>query len=46
MAYLSCNTGEGHDSAARAVIEAALEKNIACTLKDPISFGGKGIIER
>jgi len=40
---LSCNTGEGHNSAARAVMEAALEKSIACTLKDPISFGGTGI---
>lgn len=37
---LSCHTGEGHDSAARAIIEAAKKKNIVCMLKDPVSFGG------
>lgn len=37
---LSCNTGEGHNSAARAIKEAAEKKNIACVLEDPVSFGG------
>lgn len=37
--FLSCNTGEGHNSAARAIIEAAEKKNITCELKDPVSFG-------
>lgn len=37
---LSCNTGEGHNSAARAIIEAAEKKDITCVLEDPVSFGG------
>lgn len=37
---LSCSTGEGHNSAARAIVEAAEKKNITCVLEDPVSFGG------
>lgn len=40
---LSCNTGEGHNSAARAIIEAAEKRNIACVFEDPVSFGGTWI---
>lgn len=35
---LSCNTGEGHNSAAHAVMEAAEHRGIECELRDPVSF--------
>lgn len=35
---LSCGTGEGHNSAARAVEEHLLKRNIRCEIKDVISF--------
>lgn len=35
---LSCNTGEGHNSAARAIIEAADKRGIETVMRDPLSF--------
>ena len=35
---LTCSTGEGHNSAARAVETALKNKQIACEIKDPVSF--------
>lgn len=40
LLLLSCNTGEGHNSAARAVMEAAGRQGAACELADPVAFGG------
>ena len=44
---LSCDTGEGHNSAAHAIVEALTKRKIAYTLADPIAFGSekaKGIV--
>ncbi len=38
---LSCSTGEGHNSAARAVKEELVRRGIACELLDPVSLAGK-----
>ncbi len=38
---LSCNTGQGHNSAAYAVEEALQKRNIDCTVIDPLTFGKK-----
>ena len=38
---LSCSTGDGHNSAARALLEAAGRKNAEAELRDPVAFGGK-----
>ena len=35
---LSCSTGEGHNSAAKAVIEALVSCGVECELLDPIIF--------
>lgn len=35
---LSCNTGEGHNSCARAVKEAFDERNMDCSITDALSF--------
>ena len=35
---LTCSTGEGHNSAARAVRAALEEEGVACEQKDPVSF--------
>lgn len=35
---LTCSTGEGHNSAARALETALRRENIACELADPVSF--------
>ena len=35
---LTCNTGEGHNSAAYAVKTALTQKGISCELVDPVSF--------
>ncbi len=35
---LSCNTGEGHNSAAKAVADSFLEKNIECVIEDALAF--------
>ena len=35
---LSCDTGEGHNSAAKAVEEALLSHGVECVIKDPVSF--------
>ncbi|MCR4905343.1 MAG: glycosyl transferase [Clostridiales bacterium] len=38
---LSCSTGEGHNAAARALIEAAELRGDRADLRDPVSFGGE-----
>ncbi len=35
---LSCNTGEGHNSAAKALAETFLKQNIECEIKDALAF--------
>ena len=37
---LSCSTGEGHNSAARALCAQAAEMGIDADLADPVSFAG------
>lgn len=37
---MSCDTGEGHNSAARALVGAFNRRNIDCTLIDPLVFRG------
>ncbi len=37
---LSCNTGEGHNTAGKAVQEEFLRRNIPCDLQDSLAFGG------
>ena len=37
---MSCDTGEGHNSAARALVGAFNRRNIDCTLIDPLIFRG------
>lgn len=41
LLILSCSTGEGHNSAANALVEAAQRKGCECTLADPLDFRGK-----
>lgn len=38
---MSCDTGEGHNSAARALVGAFNRRNIDCTLIDPLIFRGR-----
>lgn len=38
---LSCSTGDGHNSAARALAEAGERMRIETELRDPVSFGGE-----
>ena len=38
---LSCSTGEGHNAAARALLEAAELRGDRADLRDPVSFGGE-----
>ena len=38
---LSCNTGQGHNSAALAVAEAFARKGVLYTLLDPLTLGRK-----
>lgn len=38
---LSCGTGAGHDSAAKAVKEALCDKGAKCEMLNPLSFGRK-----
>ena len=38
---LSCNTGGGHNSAAKAIKEVFDEKGHSCTIMDALSFGGQ-----
>lgn len=35
---LTCSTGEGHNSAARAVAESLSKRDIACEIADPLDF--------
>lgn len=39
---LSCSTGEGHNSAARALEAELCGRNICCEVKDTLSFKGEG----
>ncbi len=43
---LSCSTGEGHNSAAKAVIEAIALKDLECEFIDPISFKSEKMMRR
>lgn len=38
---LTCSTGEGHNSAARAIETALKRRQIACEIRDPVSFKSK-----
>lgn len=38
---LSCGTGEGHNSAARAIAEALEQRGAACTMADPLALHGR-----
>ena len=38
---LSCNTGGGHNSAAKAIKEAFDERGHYCCVMDALSFGGQ-----
>lgn len=38
---MSCDTGEGHNSAARALVGAFNRRGDDCTLIDPLIFGGR-----
>ena len=38
MLILSCNTGEGHNSAAKAIKEQFIKQNADCDIKDALSF--------
>ena len=38
---LSCNTGQGHNTAGRAVLEALLARGIDAEMKDTLAFGGQ-----
>ena len=38
---LSCSTGDGHNSAAKALLEAAERQGVDAELRDPVSFGGE-----
>ena len=35
---LSCSTGEGHNSAARAIMAVLQKRNIPCEMADPVAF--------
>lgn len=41
LLILSCGTGQGHNSAARALEEACRRRQIECVTADPLSFGQK-----
>lgn len=38
---LSCNTGGGHNTAAKALLEVFANQNDYCEIKDALSFGGQ-----
>lgn len=39
--FLSCSTGGGHDSAAKALIEQFEDMNVECTMVDAVEFSDK-----
>lgn len=41
LLILSCSTGEGHNSAAKALAEAAERAGICADIADPVAFGGE-----
>lgn len=41
LLILSCGTGEGHNSAAKALKEAARRAKIEANIADPVAFGGE-----
>lgn len=43
---LSCNTGEGHNSAARAIRNHLIEQDIDCTITDTLSLAGESLSRR
>lgn len=38
---LSCNTGQGHNAAGKAVLENLLDRGVDCKMMDALSFGGE-----
>ncbi len=40
---LSCNTGQGHNTAARAIMEELTARGIACEMQDALAFASKFI---
>lgn len=40
LLILSCNTGQGHNTAGRALLEAALARGVPCEMLDALSFAG------
>ena len=42
---LSCNTGEGHNSAARAIREQFEAREIPCTIENALGFASEKISE-
>lgn len=40
---LSCNTGEGHNAAGRAVLEELKLRGIDCEMRDALAFGGEKV---
>lgn len=42
LLILSCNTGEGHNSTARAIIQAAESDGAVCEMKDALSYWPAG----
>ena len=38
---LSCNTGQGHNAAARAVMDALIRRGVQCEMRDALAFAGE-----
>lgn len=43
---LSCNTGEGHNAAGRAIFHELQSRGVACEMVDALSFAGSNISKR
>ena len=37
---LSCNTGQGHNAAGKAILENLTQRGIACEMADALAFAG------
>ncbi len=40
---LSCNTGQGHNAAGKALLEALRLRGVPCEMKDTLAFGGERV---
>lgn len=38
---LSCNTGQGHNTAARAVMDELIQRGVHCEMRDALAFAGE-----